>query len=436
MSNRLIEHILLPLGDLLLGTRFMGSLREMRGVVQLPEDELAARQMARLKAILVYSQENVPYYKVLSFPLDADPIQRLKAFPILDKTLLHQHQEDLLALPRVQMLRQSSSGSSGVQSVVYWTKAEQDWHRATQIMWWEWAGYHMGMPILQTGMTPQRGWLKGLKDMLLSTYYYPAFVPSEAGLHKAFAWASCQKQVFLGGYASSLYVLSRFAREHDKSVHFQSAVSWGDKLFNHYKQSIESVFSTQVYETYGSAEGMMIAAQKDLPYMYIMTPNVYLELLDDAGNEVPDGEIGHVVVTSLVAKGMPLIRYKIGDLAIKLPRNDYPQKRELALPLLQKVVGRDTDLVKTPSGKYMVVHTFTGIFEHIHEIEQFKIIQDNLSGITIQYIPRKGFHPDILNAIEAQIRSHLQEDFFIHFQEVNHLLPSPSGKQQIIESRL
>jgi phenylacetate-CoA ligase len=191
-----------------------------------------------------------------------------------------------------------------------------------------------------------------------------------------------------------------------------------------------------VHETYGSAEGLMMAAQKDLEQMYIMTPNVVVEILDDNGNEVKDGEMGHVVVTNLNAFAMPLIRYRIGDLAIKLPGENYPLKRELNLPILQKVIGRDTDLIKTQSGKYMVVHSFTGIFEHVPEIEQFCIIQNVLAGITIQYIPAVTFTVDCLVIIKEKILENLKENLEIKFQKVEQIQPSRSGKPQIIISNL
>ena len=69
----------------------------------------------------------------------------------------------------------------------------------------------------------------------------------------------------------------------------------------------------------------MIAAQLDLEYMYIMTTSVFVEILDDDGFEVENGKMGNVVVTCLNAFAMPLIRYKVGDLAIKLPESEYPK---------------------------------------------------------------------------------------------------------------
>ena len=436
-SSKILEEWILPAGDWLLGQQFVKHLKRLRQEVHLSGTELDRLQKERLKSILDYAVKAAPYYRSLDIESNSDPELYLRSFPILDKKILRAQQLNLLTKPQQKLLRQSSSGSSGVQSVTFGTKEEQSIHRATQILWWEWAGYELGMPIVQSGITPNRGFIKSIKDKLLNTHYLVAFAPDKDAFVKALTWASQQKKVFLGGYASSLFVLSQVAKEYSFKVNFHGAVSWGDKLFDHYKHSIETAFGTKVKETYGAAEGLMMAAQKDLPYMYIMTPNVYLEILDEAGNEVPDGQIGHVVVTSLVVKGMPLIRYKIGDLAIKLPMSEYPKERELALPLLKKVIGRDTDLVKTPSGKYMVVHTFTGIFEHYPEIEQFCVIQEDLNGILIQYIPRAEFHADILNEILSKIQFYLNEpEFQIGFKQVSNIPSTPSGKPQIIISKL
>lgn len=437
LKNNLLEKIILPIGDWVIGSKFIKTLRRLRWETRQSEFYLDELQVKRLGAILEHAVAYSEYYRKVDKLPDEAPVKRLKAFPILDKQLLRTEQKLLLTVPEHQLLRQSSSGSSGIQSVVYWTKEEQSLHRATQILWWEWAGYYLGKPILQTGMTPKRGLVKSFKDKLLSTYYMVAFSPSEESLNDALNWALRQNEPFLGGYASSLYILSQHAHNNSMKLSFGGAVSWGDKLFDHYRNSIETAFNTKIYETYGTAEGMMIAAQKDLPYMYIMTPNVYLEILDDEGNEVPDGQMGHVVVTSLHAKGMPLIRYKIGDIAIKLPRSEYPEKRALSLPLLQKVIGRDTDIVKTRSGKMMVVHTFTGIFEHIREIQQFCVIQENLDGVKIQYIPRDDFKDEMLESIKNKIQSYLKEPAFqLIFEPVQYIAPTPSGKPQIIQSFL
>jgi phenylacetate-CoA ligase len=84
----------------------------------------------------------------------------------------------------------------------------------------------------------------------------------------------------------------------------------------------------------------------------------------------------------------------------------------------------------------MVVHSFTGIFEHIPEISQFCVVQETLEGITILYIPGEGFRESLLDEIRLQIQHNLDEPFPVHFQQVDHISPTASGKPQLIISKI
>lgn len=434
--NKILENLVLPCAGVLIGESFIKNLKRIRKYDTLNEGELEDLQNTKLSKLLSHSLNNSLYYKHHNIILQSDPVLTLKQFPILEKKVIRQSSTEILTHHQ-KLIERKSSGSSGFQTTVYMNKKEQSLQRAYQIHWWEWNGYKMGQPIIQTGITPNRHFVKKIKDLLLRTYYLKAFTHDEASVLHALKWANAKKNVFLGGYASSLFVLSKIARKNNLDTRFTGAVSWGDKLFDHYKRDVKSTFSVDIAETYGSSEGFLIAAQKDLPYMYIMSPHVYLEIVDDDGNDVEDGQWGNVLVTSLDAYTMPLIRYRIGDLAMKLPKNEYPKKRDMAYPLLKKVIGRDTDLVKTRSGKYMVVHSFTGIFEHYKEIEQYCIVQKELDGIELLYIPSEDYKSEVLNSIKDSILEHLQEpSFYINFTEVGKIEPTSSGKPQIIKSFL
>ena len=435
--NFFLEKIVLPLGDVLVGSSFMKELKNLRYQDTLLETELEELQKEKLSKLLSYAVNNSSYYAEFKDIYEENPVKFLKKFPILDKTTLRENTDRLLTKHKSDLVMQRSSGSSGVQTTVYFDKKEQSIQRAYQIRWWEWAGYKIGDRLLQTGMNPHRGFIKSIKDILFRTKYFKAFSYNESEVTDVLSWAKKHKKISLAGYSSSLYVLSQFANTKDMKLSFRTIIVWGDKLFNYYRKSLEDIFQAKIYETYAASEGFMIAAQKDLPYMYIMSLNVFVELLDDKGNEVKEGEIGHVVVTKLDGYAMPLIRYRIGDLAVRLPRNKYPSNKELPYPLLQKVIGRDTDLVKTRSGEIMVVHTFTGIFEHFPQIKQFCVIQKDLDGIVIKFISGESFTVEILRDIEKKIKDTLQEKtFYIRFEEVNHIPPTASGKPQVIQSFL
>lgn len=435
--NFILNKIILPFSELAFGIPITVEIEKLDELTKLPSAEIEKYQLKKLENLLIHSVNDSKYYREKNILIDQnDIIGSLKRFPVLTKSLLKKNTDFILTAPKEKLLKNGSSGSTGEQTIVYWSKKEQTINRATQLLWWKWGGYSIGDRLIQTGITTNRKGLKKYKDFFFRTHYLQAFSHNSDDIKSFLNNLSPKNQYVLAGYASSLFVIAKIAKENNIHINITSAISWGDKLFDHYKKTIQSAFGCKTHETYGSAEGLMIASQKDLDYLYIMSTNVFVEILDDDGNEVEDGKLGNVVITNLNGYAMPLIRYKIGDLAIKLPREKYPDKRELGLPILQKIIGRDTDIVKTPKGNYMVVHSFTGIFEHIPEISQFCVVQNELSGIEILYIKGKNFDSIILEKIKGEIEKYIKEPFKIEFTEVLKIQNTPSGKPQLIISRL
>lgn len=435
MQERLIEKGLMPLGDIFNHTQIIGKLNYWRGISLLSEKELKDLASNNLATILKFAISSIPYYSNLGIEYKFKPEKLLSVFPIMYKADIKNNLENLISEKKSELIKYASSGSSGVQGIVYMNKTEQSIIRAIMLLWWEWAGYKFGKPTIQTGITPDRGLLKGLKDRLLGVDYVSAFNISEAEIVKILNKYSFKKNLFFAGYPSSLSVFAEIALKYSiLNVRFDSAVCWGDKLFDHYKKNIKNAFDCNVKETYSCNEGFLVGAKKDLDYFYIMSPHVYVEIVDKEGNPVPDGELGYVLLTRLDGFSMPLIRYYVGDLAIKLPKEKYPEKREMYFPLLEKVIGRDTDIVVTASGKRLIVHFFTGIFEFVPEIEQFMVIQRDISGIEIDYIPTPGFISAVLERLDKVFYNKLKEKLNVTWREVDHIPPTASGKPQLIQS--
>ena len=204
------------------------------------------------------------------------------------------------------------------------------------------------------------------------------------------------------GYPSSLNIIAEYAINKEIKLNAKTVIGLGDKLFAHYRKNIQLAFKCKIHETYGSSEGFQIGFQSDLDYMYVYSPQVYLELLDDKNNPVKEGQIGNVVVTRLDNKNMPLIRYKLGDLAIMLPRNKFPSNRKYNFPLIERV-----------------------------------IVQKNKKGITIYFIPDKSLQKDVLVNVKEKLQKIiLDDDFNIVFKKVTSIQGTKSGKPQIIESHI
>jgi len=170
----------MPAGDALLGTSVIDNLRRLRIETAAPENEIAAIANSRLSVILHHAVDKVPFYRALAPPFHADPYKWLLRFPVVGKSEINNQQKRLLADGGGPLVACPSSGSSGIQSTVYVDHGDRARSRAIQLLWWEWAGYRMGKPLLQTGITPNRGFQKGLKDRVLRTDYRPAFNLSES----------------------------------------------------------------------------------------------------------------------------------------------------------------------------------------------------------------------------------------------------------------
>lgn len=436
MYSRIIKLIIF-IGDLFLGYSIFKKRKYWKEIFNTTKERIQELQTTNLQKVLRATVSNVPYYKALDISLSADPIVNLKKFPILTKEILT-HNEDRLISEKFQkknLQASYSSGSTGKQSRIFMSKSEKSSNWGILLNIWEIQGYNLGDSIIQTGMSPNRGALKSVKDFLFKTNYVNAFSHSYTDLKAALMKSAGNKNNVVIGYASSLNVLAEIVLQDNLQISVKSVISFGDKLFNHYKTNIEKAFKVRVKESYGSNEGLMVCFEDDIEYMYIISPHVYVEIVDDDGNEVPDGELGHVLITRLDCFSMPMIRYKLGDLAIKLPVEKYPEKRKYQLPLLQQIVGRETDVIYLKNQERLTVHSFTGIFEYIPEIKQFKVIQENPEGITIEYIRSNNFTDQALVRAESDLRDKIKDSTFqIEFKEVNYIAPSKSGKPQIVES--
>jgi phenylacetate-CoA ligase len=87
-------------------------------------------------------------------------------------------------------------------------------------------------------------------------------------------------------------------------------------------------------------------------------------------------------------------------------------------------------------GKKLIVHSFTGIFEYFPTIKQFCVIQKDLYGIDIEYIEGENFELIVLDQLKTELLTYIDEEFNINFIKVEEILPTKSGKPQIIISKL
>ena len=118
---------------------------------------------------------------------------------------------------------------------------------------------------------------------------------------------------------------------------------WGEKM----RKRISESLGIELYDIYGLTEiygpGIGINCRYETG-MHYWDDYLYIEIIDPVtGKPVPDGQMGEVVITTLVKEGAPLIRYRTHDLSRILPGECPCGSR---FPRLDTIMGRSDDMMK------------------------------------------------------------------------------------------
>lgn len=430
--------VLLPCSDLLLGQGVSKRLNQLREFQWKSIDELQRYQDHRIAHLLSKASKCVPYYADLfqRRNLHCDSIQSvydLRKLPVLDKKTIREQSEKLLDPGyRGKKIKMMSSGSTGTQTTVWTDSSCMDEVFATQLLFWEWGGFQLGYPHLQTGMSIHRGLLKSLKDLAFRCSYVSAFGLRDNELKAMVERIDRNGIQAIFGYASSIFVLAKYMESRGQTRPMKSIFTWGDSLFPYYRELIERVFLCKVNDCYGLGEGLQCAAQCEFhDGLHEAMHGVVIEILDSDGQNLPIGELGRVVVTRLDHGCMPLIRYDTGDIASFCPGKCSCGRN---LRLLSRIQGRSTDIVSTPSGDRLIVHFFTQIFEMVPQIVHFQVRQEQPDRITILYVPGIDFTPNLLGELKTQILENCKFPLEIEFRAVTDIPLERSNKRRFVIS--
>jgi phenylacetate-CoA ligase len=167
--------------------------------------------------------------------------------------------------------------------------------------------------------------------------------------------------------------------------------------------------------------------------MHITAEDVVLETVDSAGNAVPPGEPGEIVVTHLASRDYPFIRYRTGDVAV-LDDRMCPCGR--GLPMIRELQGRSTDFVVARDGTVMHGLALIYVLRELPGVAGFKIVQESLSLTRILVVPGDGYTDETTARIRAGIAKRLGPDVEVQVELVSEIAPERSGKYRYVMSRV
>lgn len=418
-------------------------LNAVRAAESLSSEGVKAAQYQRLEELLRHAARTVPYYARIMAQAGYDPSktfdpERFRRIPLLDKATITANNADLQSNEPGEGRYANTSGGSTGQPVRL--IQDRDYHHeavAVTYYFYELMGVHYQDPaVILWGserdiLERSIGTKAKIVNYTTARLFLNAFRMTEEQMVEYVEQINAFRPVYILAYVQSVFELARFIKRKGLSVHSPKAImTSAGTLYDGMRQTIEEVFGCRVSNRYGSREvGDMASECSEHNGLHISSLSHYIEVLDELGNPVRPGEMGEVVVTLLLNRSMPLIRYRIGDMAVSAAA---PCACGRGYPLLEKVVGRTVDVFVTPRGDLIDGEYFTHLFYFKEYLRRFQVIQDAVDSVRVLIEPsgmgaELAFEADIPQ-LERDMRVVLGPDVRVEFRVVPELLPSPSGK--------
>ena len=412
--------------------------------------DIQAFQEKMLHNQLDYVAKNSPYYKRLFQEKNIDvttikTIEDLQKLPTTCKNDLQQYNDDFFCVPMHQIRDYATtSGTLGSPVTFGLTDADLDRLAFNEMTSFQIAGVQPG-DVVQLMTTIDRRFMAGLAYFLGLRKLGCGVIRVGSGIPQM-QWDSIfkYKPKFLIGVPSFLLKMIEFAEKNnipyqDSSI--EAVICIGEALRTADLQPtilanrITEKWDVRLHSTYASTE--MSSAFTECEHFaggHVIPELIITEILDDNENPVPDGESGELVVTTLGIEGVPLVRFKTGDVVRK--HTDICACGRASYRI-GPVEGRKQQMVKYkgtslyPPAMHDALASFDSIEHHVIEIWHNELGTDEI-------VIKLAFKADAVADVDA-IKDHFRAKLRVtpkvevaSIEELQKIIFNPLSRKPIV----
>lgn len=429
------KHVFYPLWDIKERAGRLAELRHLQDSQFWPAQRLAEIQLRRLQDIVRHASETSDFYRdhYRGIELQVSSLDDLRRFPIVSKTDVREHWQRMISTQYSlsELTEARTGGSTGKALVVYFDKTCQEYRNAAAMRSDAWAARDLGTKTAAIWGNPPK--YESLRDRtrnaLLNRLVYldTMALNEESILDFVKMWREQHPRVIFG-HSHSIYILARFLRQLKISdVRPQGVITTSMMLLESERAVIEAVFQCAVTNRYGCEEVGLIAAECPAHSgLHVNSEHVIVELLRPDGSAANNGEEGEVVVTDLINRGMPLVRYRVEDVAVW---SQQPCECGRGSPTLSKIVGRVADfLIKSDgtlvAGVSLVERTLTAI----PGLDQMQLVQETREHLVANVVAGGSFSDQSLSSLRQELSEVFGSAMTIDIRLLPGLPQERSGK--------
>lgn len=441
----LVRNVFEPLWDVYEGSVRLQTLKILQRTQYYSAAQIRAAQDEALTRIVSHAASTCPFYRQRFAEAGIDPagvrsIDDLQQLPLLTKTDVRNHLEDLISTDyaREDLVPAKTGGSTGVSLRIFCDRRGIEQRNAAALRSDEWSGWRRGQPHGAVwGNPPVPSTLRNkirctLKDRCI--YLDTMRIDEQAVASFVADWRRLRPGL-LFGHAHSIFILAEALRGQAHGLRPNGIVATSMMLIPSERRVIEEVFGVPVTNRYGCEEVSLIACECEQHRgMHLNSDHNIVEFLRDDGTSCAPGEDGRIVVTELINRGMPMIRYEVGDRGVP---SDRVCGCGRGLPLMEHVTGRVADfLLATDGHRVAGISIIENTLTLLPGIQQMQVVQTEALRLEVNLVPATGYGADTESRLVDSLREYLGAEVAVNVNQVERIPQEESGKYRFTICRI
>jgi phenylacetate-CoA ligase len=330
-----------------------------------------------------------------------------------------------------EIIHSSSSGSTGEPLFYYTTKDAYSMNLAASLRGWYWMGYRLGDKYIKLSQNPRVIPIKRLQDKMSRNLYLATNPLIDSNFEFILKEIESYKPKIIRCYPDPLLFLARYKQQHREFNYKPLAITTtGNTLHSQTRLEIEIAFGCKIFDSYG-CEGNSTVFECPTHTCYHSAEEYGIsEVVNENGSPINSG-VGRLISTDLWNYAHPFIRYDTQDL---VEISDEPCSCGRKHLRINKIIGRDNDILVAPNGRKFIVHNFTGFFQTDHKevnrsIDQFQIVKKD-SIVIFRMVVNQRFSKSIADYIQKYWGNEMKTN--VKVEIVENIPLTTSGKRRFI----
>ncbi|MBN6050668.1 phenylacetate--CoA ligase family protein, partial [Nonomuraea sp. RK-328] len=397
---------------------------------------LRRHQLRGLNRVLELARTRVPYYRddprYARGPLGS--LAELAELPVLDKRVLREQPLERMLADGVdpeRCLSFQTSGSTGRRVRILHDQDSHDYHMAACVR-----------RFLATGRYLPTDRLSHIRPFAPPARMFERFglfrrhvVLSHRPMAEIKAELLANRPKVLIGYPVHLRALLRALTPGELARlrrTLRIVLTESELLLPEHREMFATQFAAPVFDEYSAFEVLNVAYDCRHGRAHLGEDRVYVEIVDERGEQVPDGEPGRVVVTAFLEQAMPLLRYSLGDVGLIEPGRCPCGRRFRTLRL---TTGRSNDYVTLPSGERLYPDAFLHLAATHPGIGECFVHQEADGLVRLHVVPSREEEAErVFATVREKLFGLAGGEFPLEVVRAESVLITPGGKGRFVTS--